>query len=190
MTDTLSSLARKLLKLNAPHAGSRLVISPADGSPDAERDLRDAKPAHLLAGFVTNPDEAACLLAGLWLHHDHLEASHQICQAIDTPSGSLWHAILHRREGDFSNAKYWYARAARHPALAAVAANAAQLLREEPADKALLRTFTPDFSGPAFVDLVQSVHTTPTNPLHRSASLLQQLEWRTLFNWNAAKAVG
>ena len=51
------------------------------------------------------------MLAGLWLWHDALEESHAIAQAIITSSGSLWHAILHRREGDYSNAKYWYERA-------------------------------------------------------------------------------
>ena len=51
---------------------------------------------------------AACCLAGVWLLHDYLDESHTISQRIDTPSGSFWHGIMHRREGDFSNAKYWF----------------------------------------------------------------------------------
>lgn len=55
------------------------------------------------------------LQAGLWLLVDDLERSHAISQGIDTPTGSYWHAIMHRREGDFSNAKYWLRQAGSHP---------------------------------------------------------------------------
>src|SRR5262245_28801149 len=46
-----------------------------------------------------------CTLAAVWLVHDFLDESHAISQHVDTPSGSFWHGILHRREGDYSNAK-------------------------------------------------------------------------------------
>ncbi len=49
--------------------------------------------------------------AGLWLYADCLELSHPIAQALETPVGSYWHGILHRREGDFWNSKYWLRRA-------------------------------------------------------------------------------
>jgi hypothetical protein len=128
------------------------------------------------------------MLAGLWLWQDYLDESHEICQAIETTSGSWWHAILHRREGDFGNAKYWYMKVGNHPARAAVANNAAVLLREAPPDKLLLRLATSPFDGSALVDLVQKVHTDPKHPLYRTAVALQQLEFRTLFEWNAAAA--
>jgi hypothetical protein len=57
------------------------------------------------------------LVAGLWLYIDALEPSHRVSQSIDTPTGAFWHAIMHRREGDFSNAKYWYRRAGSHPVM-------------------------------------------------------------------------
>ncbi len=53
----------------------------------------------------------ACIEAGLWLLADDLDTSHKICQNIATPLGSAWHAIMHRREGDFSNSLYWWRRA-------------------------------------------------------------------------------
>src|SRR5262245_19277607 len=62
-------------------------------------------------------DMAACCLSGVWLLHDFLDESHTISQSIDTPTGSYWHAIMHRREGDFSNAKYWFRRVGDHPVL-------------------------------------------------------------------------
>jgi hypothetical protein len=48
------------------------------------------------------------LQAGIWLYVDDLDRSHRISQNIHTPEGSYWHGIMHRREGDFSNAKYWF----------------------------------------------------------------------------------
>jgi hypothetical protein len=58
------------------------------------------------------------LAAGLWLYVDDLDRSHTISQGIETPTGSLLHGIMHRREGDFSNSHYWMRRAASHPLFA------------------------------------------------------------------------
>jgi hypothetical protein len=38
-------------------------------------------------------------------------SAHELAQAISGPSGAWLHAYLHRREGDASNAGYWYAEA-------------------------------------------------------------------------------
>ena len=64
---------------------------------------------------VADREIASCCLAAIWLLHDFLDESHEISQRIDTPEGSFWHAIMHRREGDFSNAKYWYRHVGDHP---------------------------------------------------------------------------
>jgi hypothetical protein len=37
--------------------------------------------------------------------------AHEIAQDISSPAASLVHAYLHRKEGDASNAGYWYGRA-------------------------------------------------------------------------------
>jgi hypothetical protein len=58
------------------------------------------------------------LAAGLWLYVDDLERSHTVSQGIETQTGSYWHGIMHRREGDFGNSRYWHNRAAGHPLLA------------------------------------------------------------------------
>jgi hypothetical protein len=49
--------------------------------------------------------------AGLHLWNDNLTLSHEIAQTSETPYANYWHAIVHRREGDFGNSLYWYARA-------------------------------------------------------------------------------
>lgn len=52
------------------------------------------------------------LLLALW--HDargEWEKAHSLAQDVDNPAGAWVHAYLHRKEGDLSNASYWYRRA-------------------------------------------------------------------------------
>ena len=61
------------------------------------------------------------LCAGLWLYVDELDRSHRISQGLNDPTGSFWHGIMHRREGDFSNSHHWMRQAGDdHPALEAM----------------------------------------------------------------------
>jgi hypothetical protein len=51
-------------------------------------------------------------LAALWQDaKGDWDAAHRIAQDIATPDGAWIHAYLHRKEGDASNAAYWYRRA-------------------------------------------------------------------------------
>ncbi len=52
--------------------------------------------------------------AGLWLLAGNLDRSHSISQSIDNVDGSYWHGIMHRREGDYWNSKYWFRRTGQH----------------------------------------------------------------------------
>ena len=64
---------------------------------------------------VSNNDFGKCVQSGLLLWADALDASHDISQHIETRTGSYWHAIMHRREPDYSNSKYWFGRVGEHP---------------------------------------------------------------------------
>jgi hypothetical protein len=60
------------------------------------------------------PSGLSPLLQALW--HDargDWDRAHQLAQDVDTKAGAWVHAYLHRKEGDESNAGYWYRRAAR-----------------------------------------------------------------------------
>jgi len=58
------------------------------------------------------PQNLAPLLRALWFDaKGDWNASHNLAQEIETPDGSWIHAYLHRKEGDDSNASYWYRKA-------------------------------------------------------------------------------
>ncbi len=44
------------------------------------------------------------------------DRAHACAMADDSADGAAVHAYLHRKEGDLSNARYWYNRAGRPPA--------------------------------------------------------------------------
>ena len=58
------------------------------------------------------PKELSLALAGLWwdAKGDWTKA-HESAQQDEGPAGAWVHAYLHRKEGDASNAAYWYQRA-------------------------------------------------------------------------------
>ena len=58
------------------------------------------------------PPAMAPLLTALW--HDargEWDEAHRVAQDVDDKDGAWVHAYLHRKEGDLSNAAYWYRRA-------------------------------------------------------------------------------
>ncbi|MDX1964809.1 MAG: hypothetical protein SFX18_16790 [Pirellulales bacterium] len=64
---------------------------------------------------IVQKEFARSILAGLLLLYDGLEESHTISQSLNNPTGSYWHGIMHRREPDPGNAKYWFDRVGPHP---------------------------------------------------------------------------
>lgn len=187
--DYLSNKARAILRINAQDAYVNLVPRAA-GASEAADVLHAVSPADLLDVPVKSPDDAACVLSGLWLWHDFLDESHTISQRVENQTGSFWHAIMHRREGDFGNSKYWYAKCRSHAVLDSIAAQANGVIARADADKALLRLTMSGWNGPAFVDYVQSLHESPSDPRYAIAVALQQLEWRTLFDHCVRQATG
>jgi hypothetical protein len=67
-------------------------------------------------------DPARDAIALLW--HDHLDIAHGKVQELESRLGMHLHGIMHRREGDYGNAKYWFRRAGHLAALDALVPHA------------------------------------------------------------------
>lgn len=101
------------------------------------------------------------LLAGLWLLAGDLDRSHSFSQQDASAEGSFWHGIMHRREGDFSNAAYWFRRVGHHPVL-----------------DGLAQEYPDHYATPGqFIDVVQSDRR--SDQLKR----IQWSEWQALMIW-------
>lgn len=78
--------------------------------------LRDASDEALTGGAEVKDARMLSLVRGALLcAADALDPAHRIFQDEPGNLGSYWHGIMHRREADFDNARYWFRRAGRLP---------------------------------------------------------------------------
>lgn len=92
----------------------RAVIEPAP-LPGLNAEPKCPDTAQAIQELSNSPGVDNQLLQALWLLAGDLERSHHLSQSDSTPEGSFWHGIMHRREGDYGNAKYWFHRVGPHP---------------------------------------------------------------------------
>jgi hypothetical protein len=152
--------------------------------------LADRRGLTVAAAFphakVGNPEMGSLCLAGLWLYHDFLDQAHEIAQAIETSSGSYWHAILHRREADYWNSKYWFRRVGEHPIHDSLCQAGKQLAAQHGGAEFLSKQAAWD--ALAFVDLCQQA--TRAGPaVEMLCRQIQQREWELLFDYCARQAL-
>ena len=102
--------------------------------------------------------------AGLHLLNDDIHNCHIIAQEHENPDGNYWHAILHRREPDYWNSKYWYKRVNDHPVIQ-------EMQKEEPG-----------WNPFNFVDQCEKLNTTQVR-------LIQLQEMTLLLNYTIEKYV-
>ena len=176
----LSPAAIAVLQAGGSDAYARLVVH-GRGSTEGRQRLSSLGSADLLVRPAVRADVVDALLAGLWLWHDWLDESHALSQSISSSTGSFWHAIMHRREGDFSNGKYWYAKCGGHPAHGRFLTLAADLLAN-PVNADIGRRLRGGRDGYALVDLAEEAEDHPADgSLRETVVQLQRLEWAALF---------
>jgi hypothetical protein len=84
-----------------------LLVPKGPWSPDLQRDLLTLEAAKDSASLAVK--------AGLLLWNDDLHGCHEIAQELTDEYGAYLHGIMHRREPDYGNAKYWFRRVGEHP---------------------------------------------------------------------------
>jgi len=65
-----------------------------------------------------------------WEAKGDWEKAHELCQAAKSPEGDWVHAYLHRKEGDETNAGYWYGLAGRVPSKETFQIEAEEMISE------------------------------------------------------------
>jgi hypothetical protein len=149
----------------------------------AREKLAALTPEKLFAPYaVARPVFAQACLSALWLYHDFLDEAHSISQSIETPEGSFWHGIMHRREGDYGNARYWFRRVGRHPVFDSLG-KAAQELAESTKQKVPAR-----WDPLWFIDFCEGC-VTRAEPGTELGRRLQQQEWILLFSYCHSQAL-
>jgi hypothetical protein len=136
---------------------------------------------------IQDQEMARACLAGLWLKLNELSRSHKISKELGALSGAYWHGILHRRELDFENAKYWFHEAGDHPALPS-------LLEEAQRIGAASDAIVPfhDWDGwdaDQFVDFVDE-GLGRGDAFEKLLLEVQEAEWLALFQYSFDMAIG
>ncbi len=116
----------------------------------------DASLAPFFAAGRYSSTKAGLIRSLVLLWHDHLHESHEISQSIPSADGSYVHGIMHRREPDYSNAKYWFHRVGWHPVFPEIAKCASGADKTDEEKKILSNMIAANEWDPfAFIDACQ-----------------------------------
>lgn len=126
-TSTSTNIVKQLL-----HRPSQPPLSPQGAwHPGLARDIAALVEEELAGSYPDGKLSAPAWKAALHLWNDDLDAAHELVQELHSPTGSVLHGIVHRREGDYDNARYWFVRSGDHPAYHGLQAKVSALLGQE-----------------------------------------------------------
>ena len=136
-----------------------------------------------LSRFSAASADLTAIEAGLLQWHDLLTESHEVSQSIEGAGrnrcGDYWHAIMHRREGDFGNAKYWFRQVGTHLIQGQLAQMVSSLGATEGDDvRSLSERLTAGqrWNASAFVDACAAAVRNPGSPSESFLKEVQMLE--------------
>ena len=80
------------------------------------RQLLDTSTAELFGDkTIVDGSFAKATVSAFLLWNDALDESHTLSQDLPSSTGSYLHGIMHRREPDYGNSKYWFRNVGSHP---------------------------------------------------------------------------
>lgn len=157
--------------------------------------LRQVRPHQYISGDGDDV-EAEAVLAGLLQVNDYLDESHEHSQSIQgrgqDVNGDYWHGIMHRREPDYGNGKYWFRRVGHHPCFDLLPALADQALEECDSPeaghwKSRLGEAT-GWDGATFIDFCQQAESSSDADLKTAAKRIQWAEMLLLLDHSFRQA--
>jgi hypothetical protein len=147
-------------------------------SEEAQRVLKTWEPARLFPAC----EEAEAAMSGLWLYFSCFEEAHELANNCSSAEGYLWHAILHRQEGDSGNAAYWFRKAREHPVYQALSEAAAKILIRHRHAEFRVGRWDPF----AFLSFCDRARQQPGSSHEHAALEIQRAEWQLLFDYCAS----
>lgn len=184
-------------------AGILYDHEPALYPEDVWDETLDIRIARVVGGYGSGKEEeyARAVLSGLHLWNESLDKSHTLSQGIHNPTGSYWHGIMHRMEGDYSNAKYWFHRVGNHPVFPLLHAKVREILAGlepqpwKPAEPlgGMLRSLesAPTWQPELFIDCVRlQVSSLRDQEAERHLRRIQRMELMLLLEYSYGQAFG
>jgi hypothetical protein len=175
---------------------TRLELSPSQSSSERRGPLQGLTPEDLGGGRTLRDRSAAqACLSGLWLLHGFLDQSHQISQGLPSQDGSYWHGLMHRAEGDYGNAKYWFRQTGTHAIHPLLHQEARRQIESTIPDEAARQSewgdilTSPAWSPDGFVDRVARV-VRAGSPTGAICEKIAWIEWQLLFDHCHQQAFG
>ena len=190
-----SAIADVIQKLTADNPLPPLVPQ-QEASEALTASLQAASTDALFEGQnVKDTTFADAIKSGLLLWNDALDASHTISQELANATGSYWHGIMHRREPDYSNAKYWFGRVGTHAIFPEIRERALALYNEtsEPSEAlASIGQIIADnaaWDAAQFIDWCQAAESASESDVVRFLQQVQAEEIRLLLAYSYRNAV-
>jgi hypothetical protein len=151
------------------------ALGPAMRSGVEAADILKQRVTALAQQHGLRPPTSELVRALVLLWHDHLDEAHRIVQDMPGAEAAWIHAIMHRREPDYWNSKYWWRRVGDHPVFAELAREAqARLTRSPGAQLAAQLTPKGQWAPFAFVDACERAANGP--PADATRSLLESVQ--------------
>ena len=144
---------------------------------------------------LKNTTFGEAIKSGLLLWNDALDESHTISQSLSNQTGSYWHGIMHRREPDYSNAKYWFGRVGTHPIFPQLREQALAIFKETPNPSGALAHIAQTIEAEVvwdayrFIDWCQEAENDAAADVTRFLQQVQAEEIRLLLAYSYRNAV-